>query len=24
LLDRGGRLTRFNSRFGNLGIGSKK
>ena len=24
LLDRGGRLTRFNSRFGNLGIGGKK
>ena len=23
LLDRGGRLTRFNSRFGNLGIGAK-
>lgn len=24
LLDRGGRLSRFNSRFGNLGIGAKK
>ena len=24
LLDRGGRLSRFNSRFGNLNIGSKK
>lgn len=24
LLDRGGRLTRFNSRFGNLGIAAKK
>ncbi len=24
LLDRGGRLTRFNSRFGNLGISAKK
>jgi large subunit ribosomal protein L31 len=24
LLDRGGRLTRFNSRFGNIGIGGKK
>ena len=24
LVDRGGRLSRFNSRFGNLNIGSKK
>lgn len=24
LLDRGGRLSRFNSRFGNLGLGAKK
>lgn len=24
LLDRGGRLSRFNTRFGNLGIGAKK
>ena len=24
LMDRGGRLSRFNSRFGNLGIGTKK
>jgi large subunit ribosomal protein L31 len=24
LLDRGGRLSRFNSRFGNLGLGKKK
>ena len=24
LLDRGGRVSRFNSRFGNLGIGGKK
>ncbi|HEY0145219.1 MAG: 50S ribosomal protein L31 [Methylovirgula sp.] len=24
LLDRGGRLSRFNSRFGNLGIAAKK
>ena len=24
LMDRGGRLSRFNSRFGNLGLGAKK
>ena len=24
LMDRGGRLSRFNSRFGNLGLGNKK
>ena len=24
LLDRGGRLSRFNSKFGNLGLGAKK
>ena len=24
LLDRGGRLSRFNSKFGNLGLGGKK